>query len=150
MRTTRWVIVAAVLGLASPAAGHPSGCAQCNRGQAAGPTASWALDAEACATPPGYTLVPGCCEYSRHCCDNAWAGYCEHRAKMDAFWARVGTQKSHSRPTACRQAPTVPCAENPAKAAEPIPADPPVTAPPLPPTAAPEKAARNAAKPALR
>jgi hypothetical protein len=165
MRATSWVIAAAVIGLASPAAGHPSGCAGCNRGQAAGPTASWALDAEACATPPGYTLAPGCCEESRHCCDNAWAGYCEHRAKVEAFWARVGTAKPYCRPAGCRPTSMAPCAEHPAKAVQPTPAVPPdtVAPPPAPATEAPlppppkvsrlpplEKAVSKAASPPLR
>ena len=59
-----------------------------------GQTAGWALDGDICGTPAGYCLAPGCCEYSRHCCDNAWAGYCQHRAKVDAFWSRVGGPKA--------------------------------------------------------
>lgn len=150
MRATDWVIVAVVIGLAGPAAGQPTGCAVCNRGQAKGPNASWAFDAEACATPPGYSLAPGCCEQSRHCCDNAWAGYCEHRAKVEACWARVGTPKPHGRPTICRPAPMAPYCENPAAAVAPTPANPPAAPSPSPAPAPPEKAAKRAPRPPLR
>ena len=44
-----------------------------------------------CHSPPAYNLAPGCCEPRRHCFDNAWDGYCEHRAKWDTFWCKVGT-----------------------------------------------------------
>lgn len=74
-----------------------SGCAECNGAM----TARYrALSGPACYSPPGYYLTPGCCENSRPCCDNAWAGYCQRKAKVQAFWAKVGTPK----PPRCRPA----------------------------------------------
>jgi hypothetical protein len=66
-----------------------------------GPTNSvW--ECEPCATPPGFALEPGCCEEHRHCCDNAWAGYCDHRAKVDACWSQVGNASWGIRLRPCR------------------------------------------------
>ena len=44
-----------------------------------------------CHPAPAYNLAPGCCEYRRHCFDNAWDGYCQNRACWDTFWCKVGT-----------------------------------------------------------
>ncbi len=44
-----------------------------------------------CHPVAAYSLSPGCCEPRRHCCDNAWDGYCQERARWDAFWCKVGT-----------------------------------------------------------
>ena len=56
-----------------------------------GQASPWAMDGSPCCSPPGYTLVPGCCECSRHCCDNAWGRlHREHRARLTPFgpaWA---------------------------------------------------------------
>ena len=109
MRGTGWVFAVAVIGLAGTAAGYQPGCAGCNGGIATGPLAQRGLDAEVCASPAGYTLAPGCCEDRRRCCDNAWAGYCEHRAKVEAFWAGVGVPGSCGRGRICRPASVVPC-----------------------------------------
>jgi hypothetical protein len=56
-----------------------------------------ALSGGACCSPPGYTVAPGCCEYTRPCCTNVWAGYCEERARADAFCSRLGTPRGHHR-----------------------------------------------------
>jgi hypothetical protein len=40
---------------------------------------------------PAYPFFPGCCEPRRNCFDNAWDGYCDKRARWDAFWCKVGT-----------------------------------------------------------
>jgi hypothetical protein len=40
---------------------------------------------------PAYALAPGCCEARRHCCDNAWDGYCAEKARWDTFWCKLGT-----------------------------------------------------------
>ena len=48
------------------------------------------LGAPACSCP-SYDLVPGCCEFAPTGCENAWAGYCESRARCNAFRAKVGT-----------------------------------------------------------
>jgi hypothetical protein len=103
MRSTGRILVIVVLGLAGSAVAGEPGCASCNKGTV-GP---W--DAEACAAPCGFTLAPGCCEERRHCCDNAWDGYCEHRAKVDACWARLGTSAAYARCRPCRQTTTMPC-----------------------------------------
>ena len=98
----RWIGViltaAIVAGFVGSASGQQSGCAGCNGKTPFGHASPWSMDGAPCCSPPGYTLVPGCCEYSRHCCDNAWAGYCEHRARVESFWARVGVPK----PRRCR------------------------------------------------
>ena len=36
-------------------------------------------------------MQPGCGECQPHCCDNAWAGYCQEKARQQAFWYRVGS-----------------------------------------------------------
>jgi hypothetical protein len=47
----------------------------------------------ACVAAAGSPLSPGCrgCQTSR--CDNVWAGYCQQKAKWQAFWSRVGTPR---------------------------------------------------------
>lgn len=88
MRWTGGVFAAMVLvvGTTGAAPAGQPGCMNCNRTAANSP---WA--AEACAAPAGFTCTPGCCEERRPCCDNAWDGYCEHHARVQAFWACVGT-----------------------------------------------------------
>jgi hypothetical protein len=49
-----------------------------------------------CHSGPVYSLSPGCCESRHHCFDNAWDGYCQERARRDAFWCKVGTGGSYS------------------------------------------------------
>ncbi len=67
----------------------------------------------ACYSPPGYCLQWGCCECPPSACDNAWDGYCEEKAKWQAFFTRVGTPRvyCHGCPTmlpgeTCSTAPT--------------------------------------------
>lgn len=88
MRWTGGVFAAMVLvvGTTGTAPAGQPGCMNCNRTAANSP---WA--AEACAAPAGFTCTPGSCEERRPCCDNAWDGYCEHHARVQAFWACVGT-----------------------------------------------------------
>jgi hypothetical protein len=86
MRWAEWIFVAATIGSVSLTNGVQAGCAGCK-----GSLAPW--DAEACASPPGYAMTPGCGEMHRPCCDNAWAGYCDQRAKMEVFWSSVGVPK---------------------------------------------------------
>jgi hypothetical protein len=133
MRWTGWIFVLAVTGLAGTAVGYQPGCAECNGGMAGG---AWgqALDAEPCCGRPGYCLVPGCCEDTRHCCDNAWAGYCEHRTRGEAFLTRVGGPCCGSRP--CYRGPMTPgYAAYPCDPAtmQPTPAIRPLPVPPLEP-----------------
>lgn len=99
----------------------------------------------ACAS--SFNLVPGCCECPPSCCDNAWVGYCEEKARWQGFWTRMGTGAGlarWSRP-ACATCPTAaagcgsPDVATPTRAAVPMElADP----APLPPDSdpAPEKA----------
>jgi hypothetical protein len=52
------------------------------------------LSGPPCFSPPDCSLAPGCCECPPSACDNAWAGYCEHKAKWQAFFARVGAPRN--------------------------------------------------------
>lgn len=49
-----------------------------------------ALAAPACGAPNGYAGFQACCPKTPHCCDNAWACYCEWKARWHALWSRVG------------------------------------------------------------
>jgi hypothetical protein len=49
------------------------------------------LSGPACFSPPGCAVAPGCCECPPTACDNAWDGYCQEKAKWQAFFSRVGT-----------------------------------------------------------
>jgi hypothetical protein len=56
----------------------------------ASPHSYYNYSGPACFGPPGYCLAPGCCECAPCACDNAWAGYCEQKARWQAFWTGVG------------------------------------------------------------
>ena len=104
-----------------------------------------ALAAEACGAPMGYNLSPGCCECPPCACDNAWDGYCDQKARWQAFWARLGTPKPPRcatyggvpTPAAgdCRRLPPIEAtpanASPPANGPTPIPAAPAVPAAPI-------------------
>ncbi|MEN6452423.1 MAG: hypothetical protein ABFC96_18195 [Thermoguttaceae bacterium] len=110
MRSTPWILAAALVAfIGSTADGQPcTGCGAVSTGHGG----RWSLGCDACCAPPGYCLAPGCCEYQRHCCDNAWAGYCEHRSRVQAFWSRVGVPKNRCEPTGGpAAAAAVPCPE---------------------------------------
>ncbi len=109
MRWTGWLIVVGILGAAGSAVGHQPGCASCNGLSSSAWWSHRGLDAEPCAFTCGYGLAPGCCEETRHCCDNAWAGYCEHRARVEAFWARVGTGAACGHRRYCQPVSPMPC-----------------------------------------
>lgn len=49
------------------------------------------LSGPPCFSPPGCAVSPGCCECPPSPCDNAWDGYCQHKAKYQACWAKFGT-----------------------------------------------------------
>ncbi|MBN1393998.1 MAG: hypothetical protein JW959_03120 [Pirellulales bacterium] len=132
MQRNRWIFAASVLaGVFALAADLDAGC---GCGSCDGTTSYWALGRGACCSPPGYCMTPGCCELYRPCCDNAWAGYCENKAKVQAFWAKVG----EPRPPRCRWlfyrcAPWLtPCCDDPMPKAEPDPR-PDTDVPPNPP-----------------
>lgn len=94
MRWMNWVSAAVLLSSLTTAslAGQPDcGCRGATMMNQPGYAA---LCGEACCSPPGYALVPGCCEDWKPCCANAWAGYCAHRSKVDACWSRVGMPRS--------------------------------------------------------
>jgi hypothetical protein len=86
MRLIAFALAAAFVGVAASGA-NAQGCGCTNQANNA------ALSGPPCSAPNGYTLAPGCCFEYRPCCDNAWAGYCEQHAKMQAFWAGVGTPR---------------------------------------------------------
>ncbi len=100
MRWSGWILAAAVVGYAGVASGQP-GCVGCG-----GRSAAWlALSGEAGCSPPGYSLSAWvgprcCCANQQPCCDNAWDGYCEHHARVQAFWAQVGVPKCRCCPAA--------------------------------------------------
>lgn len=130
-------VVAAVVifsGVAARANAYQPGCLDCNRNSRLDMRA---LCGPPCCSPFGYALTPGCCEYSRPCCENAWDGYCEHRAKVEAFWSRIGAPKSHRRPVA-HYAPPIACYDDAAPGLEPTRAIQPA------PTIAPSSAGRRA------
>ncbi len=87
MRWIRWafVLMAAAL-LVSPAvAFEPS----CERGMPCAGCEQYPLySAPACAVPY-FALVPGCCEFPPSCCESAWAGYCQQKARCRGFWYRA-------------------------------------------------------------
>ncbi len=129
----------AMFALAGFTATSQAACLGCGQGTVVSP---W--ESEACASPAGYTLAPGCCPEHRRCCDNAWAGYCEHRAKVEACWARAGTNTVKHHVPLRPGAPCIgnsnyyygdSCTEQPAIQSNPTPAAPmpPTTpAPPVP------------------
>ena len=132
MRMTSRILTAAfVVGIIGVASLVQAGCTGCSGSADYG---NPALGAEPCCSPPGYCMAPGCCEVYKPCCDNAWAGYCEHKAKVQAFWARVGVKKPKTRRSffscfpwcrPCYEEP-LPC-EAPTPAVAPIPNDEPTT-----------------------
>lgn len=89
MRWICWASVPlAVWALANSAAGFDGlyggggSCASCEH--------QYTYGAPACAAP-FYGFQPGCCEQPPSPCDNAWAGYCQEKARCRAFWYRLGT-----------------------------------------------------------
>ncbi len=90
----RWLNWASALGflLVINAAFAYAGCPTCGGNDMA---SYRSYRGPACFSPPGYGLAPGCCECPPSACDNAWDGYCEEKAKWQAFFARVGTPRVH-------------------------------------------------------
>lgn len=107
MRWICWAIlslaVCALVGAAAgtdPAYGGEGPCGSCEP--------NYSYYAPACASP-FHGTVPGCCEFPPSPCDNAWAGYCQEKARCRSFWQRLGTGgATHcgSAPTGCQSAPT--------------------------------------------
>jgi hypothetical protein len=142
MRWTGWILAAIVVACAGPACGGQPGCVGCGGGLGGWQGCQGALCGEACCSPPGYsgyTGSPSCCVNPRPCCNNAWDGYCEHHAKVQAFWARVGTPK----PSCCRPSPQprvlmMSCSDRAASTVQQTPTVAPVSASPtVPPTPSP-------------
>jgi hypothetical protein len=102
MRWTQWIWTAAIVAACVGQANGQFGCRGCGGGQ----SNPMYLSGEACYSPPGYAggiATSGCSGYcgpSRTCCDNAWAGYCCHHAKVQAFLTRVGVPKVRCYPCA--------------------------------------------------
>jgi hypothetical protein len=151
MRAITWISAVVVLALSGSALGDQPSCPGCYGGPAGPgiPAVQRGLDAEPCCGPIGYCLGPGCCEYRRHCCDNAWAGYCEEKARSEAFWANFCNPCGGSCRRSCRQAPmavydsacpTSTVAPQPTPAVQPAPAVPahPPAPTPTPPAASPK------------
>jgi hypothetical protein len=121
MRWLGWASAVSLLVLFNSAIAD-AGCATCG-GNDMG--SYRAYRGPACFAPPGYCLAPGCCECPPSACDNAWDGYCEEKAKWQAFFARVGTPRAHGHgcvsavpAEACNSYPTVqPAVESQPKAA---------------------------------
>jgi len=144
MRWADWILVVAIFaGHVGSAFGYESGGAGCHGTAMFGQPSPSALGGGACCSPSGYTLVPGCCEYYHPCCDNAWSGYCEHRAKVQAFWSRVGAPKPPCRHFSqwFDSPEMIPYSEEPMPDVRPTPAIPPAPAAPVEPQVAPKKTA---------
>jgi hypothetical protein len=154
MRWTQWIWTAALVAACVGQANGQFGCRGCGGGQ----SNSQYLSGDACYSPPGYAggiASSGCSGYcgpSRSCCDNAWAGYCCHHAKVQAFLTRIGTPKVRCYPcgpqtmTAVADDLHYPDGMVPSKQSTPTVA-PPKPLPPVPPTPANETGRTTATKP---
>lgn len=92
MRSICWTsAMLSVVGLVGSASGFELGC---NHAGTCGSGPWSALCAPACAAP-AYGTERGCCESTPSCCDDAWAGYCQERARRLAFWDRFFAEKPH-------------------------------------------------------
>jgi hypothetical protein len=136
---------------------HAAGCSNC---EGTSNQQYRALSGPPCFSPPGCAsmsgnLTPGCHDCQPSPCDNAWDGYCEKKAKYQAFFTWVGTprkpcyygfgrncspmvvnQGGCASPTIVKEAPAI---EKPAiRAVAPTPAP----KPDLPPSPEPEKTSR--------
>ena len=142
MRWTGWILTAIVVGYVGVASGQPI-CTECG-----GRSLAWqALSGEACCSPPGLALSAWrgpscCCTNQRPCCDNAWDGYCEHHARVQAFWTQVGVPKHRCSSVMLRTQTRgyAVCSQCPAATAAVQPTPSPATATPAPsvrPTASP-------------
>ncbi len=90
MRTFVTAIIGAAIAITATASFAGGGCASCN-GESNRAYRSY--QGPACYSPPGFCMSPGCCECPPSACDNAWDGYCEEKARWQAFWTRFGTPK---------------------------------------------------------
>ena len=122
MRWTGWILTAVAIGYVGVASGQPA-CPECG-----GQSAAWAaLSGPAGCSPPGLSLSAWrgpscCCTNQRPCCDNAWDGYCEHHARVQAFWTQVGVPKYRCCPPAMVRAQTggyTVCSDCPAPTVQP-------------------------------
>ena len=126
MRLICWTsVLVSLVGLVAPAAGFEPDAGHF----AASGIGQWnAYCAPACGAP-AYGTVVGCCEYSPLYGDNAWAGYCQERARRRAFWENLFDDKhSTCRPSGGVCSPAAQYGPTPAEAAMPLtpstPADP--------------------------
>jgi hypothetical protein len=91
MRWLGWATAVSFLLLVNSAITY-AGCASCG-GSDMGSYRSYR--GSACYSPPGYCLAPGCCECPPSACDNAWDGYCQEKAKWQAYFTQVGTPRPY-------------------------------------------------------
>jgi hypothetical protein len=142
MRWTDWILTAAMVAVCVGQANGQSGCRGCGGGTAAWQSNSMYLAGEACLSPPGYAggiAMSGCyCGPSQPCCDNAWAGYCCHHAKVQAFLTRIGVPKVRCYPGSPKAVmPAAGCVECPDPTEQPTPTVAPIRPlPPVPPVPA--------------
>jgi hypothetical protein len=133
----RWtgLILAIVVGWAGSASGGQhgnwgyAGCQGCRQAYPA------ELAGEACCSPPGYSgpmkNAACCCGNPCPGCNNAWDGYCEHHAKVQAWVAGVGVPKVRCYPAysgTVSRMPTTSCSDC---SAPPVQQKPPTQAPPV-------------------
>ena len=153
MRSTGWILAMAMVAgsIGSASGGQP--CGGCIGGAAPQQANHAFLGGEACCSPTGYagySALPGCCcENDQPCCNNAWDGYCEHHAKVQAFWAHVGTPKPRCRLCDFWTTRQKPCSESSRPAVPPAATGSPTVAPALaapmasPPAPVPDEAPRR-------
>ena len=103
MRWIVWASALSILILVQAANVEAAGCSTCN-GNDGG--SYRAYRGPACYSPNGYNLTPGCCICPPSACDNAWDGYCQEKAKWQAYFTQVGTPRTH-----CHGCPTMVPAE---------------------------------------
>ena len=155
MRWTGWILAAIVGGYAGLASGGQPGCAGCGAGSAGWQAYQGALGGEACYSPPGYSsgymAHPGNCGANqRPCCNNAWDGYCEHHARVQAFWTQVGVPKTRCCPAVMPRMPMTPCSECSAPTVQRTPAVAPLPALPSTPPTPSDEAFRGIGQPWMR
>jgi hypothetical protein len=79
----RWMCWVSAFLLVCGTIGRAGAC-DCDKNRtvlpAVAPPSYTVLSSEACCAPGGFIATPGCCDYSRPCCTNAWAGFCVRKS----------------------------------------------------------------------
>jgi hypothetical protein len=132
MRRTGWILATAMIaGCVGQAGGGQPGYVGSGEGSTLGQPNYASLSGEACCSPNGYAgsspIHSSCCCNSNPCCNNAWDGYCEHKARVQAWVSRIGAKPQWC-PCVPRRASSIvpPCVEYSAPTAQPTPAVAPV------------------------